>query len=44
MQFKVASKPAAILAVLTEQALAIERIGLEAGPLSQWLHSALEGG
>src|SRR6266540_7453173 len=32
---------AAILAVLTEEALAIERIGLEAGPLSQWLYSAL---
>jgi transposase len=30
-----------ILAVLTEEALAIERIGLEAGPLSQWLYSAL---
>src|SRR5207245_7572850 len=30
-----------LLAVLTEQALAIERIGLEAGPLSQWLYSAL---
>jgi hypothetical protein len=27
----------AILAVLTEEELAIERIGLEAGPLSQWL-------
>jgi hypothetical protein len=25
--------------VLTEEALAIERIGLEAGPLSQWLYS-----
>jgi transposase len=31
----------AILAVLTEEPLAIERIGLEAGPLSQWLYSAL---
>ena len=26
---------------MTEEALAIERIGLEAGPLSQWLYSAL---
>jgi len=40
-EVKVATKPVAILAVLTEQALAIERIGLEAGPLSQWLYSAL---
>src|SRR5262245_52779356 len=40
-EVKVATKPAAILAVLTEEALAIERIGLEAGPLSQWLYSAL---
>jgi transposase len=38
---KVATQPAAILAVLTEEALAISRIGLEAGPLSQWLYSAL---
>ena len=38
---KVPTKPAAILAALTEQPLAIERIGLEAGPLSQWLYSAL---
>jgi hypothetical protein len=40
-EVKVATKPAAILAFLTEEALAIERIGLEAGPLSQWLYSAL---
>ena len=40
-EVKVATKPVAILAVLTEEALAIERIGLEAGPLSQWLYSAL---
>jgi transposase len=40
-EVKVATKPAAILAVLTEEALAIERVGLEAGPLSQWLYSAL---
>ena len=31
----------AILAVLADDALAIERIGLEAGPLSQWLYSGL---
>src|SRR6266576_4957757 len=40
-EVKVATKPVAILAVLTEEALAIERIGLEAGPLSQWLYIAL---
>jgi transposase len=39
---KVATQPAAILAALTQEAaLAIERIGLEAGPLSQWLYRAL---
>jgi hypothetical protein len=31
-EVKVATKPVAILAVLTEEGLAIERIGLEAGP------------
>jgi transposase len=36
-EVKVATEPVAILAVLTEEELAIERIGLEAGPLSQWL-------
>jgi transposase len=40
-EVKVATKPEAILAVLREEGLAIERIGLEAGPLSQWLYSAL---
>src|SRR6266576_5736684 len=40
-EVKVATEPVAILAVLTEEALAIERIGLEAGPISQWLYSAL---
>src|SRR2546427_2342277 len=40
-EVKVATEPVAILAVLTEEALAIERIGLEAGPVSQWLYSAL---
>jgi transposase len=34
-EVKVATKPAAILVVLTEQALAIEHIGLEAGPADQ---------
>ncbi len=36
-----ASEPEAILAVLVDDAFAIERIGLEAGPLSQWLYSGL---
>jgi transposase len=40
-EVRVATEPEAIFAVLTEEALAIERIGLEAGPLSQWLYSAL---
>src|SRR3954465_15846839 len=40
-EVKVATEPVAILAVLTEESLAIERIGLEAGPLSQWLYGAL---
>jgi transposase len=36
---KVASEPKALLAVLTNYHF--KRIGLEAGPLSQWLYSAL---
>src|SRR5256885_14342424 len=42
-EVRVATEPVAIFAVLTEEPLAIERIGLEAGPLSQWLDSALAG-
>jgi transposase len=38
---KVASEPDALLAVLTNPAYRFQRIGLEAGPLSQWLFSAL---
>src|SRR5216684_8805533 len=40
-EVKVASEPEAIVSVLVEDALTIERIGLEAGPLSQWLYSGL---
>jgi transposase len=40
-EVKVATKPMTILAVLTEEAPTIERIGLEAGPLSHWLYGAL---
>src|SRR5258705_7851038 len=38
---KVTSEPDALLAVLTSPAPHFKRIGLEAGPLSQWLFSAL---
>jgi transposase len=38
---KVPSEPVALLAVLTNPAYRFKRIGLEAGPLSQWLFSAL---
>jgi transposase len=40
-EVKVATEPEAILAVLADGAFTIERIGLEAGPLSQWLYSGL---
>src|SRR5437764_12389296 len=38
---KVASEPEALLAVLGDPIYRFTRIGLEAGPLSQWLFSAL---
>lgn len=38
---KVATEPTAILAILADEAFTFKRIGLEAGPLSQWLYSAL---
>jgi len=40
-EVKVATEPEAIVAILAEESLLIERIGLEAGPLSQWLYSAI---
>ena len=40
-EVKVASEPEELLAVLTNPAYRFKRIGLEAGPLSQWLFSAL---
>jgi transposase len=40
-EVKVASEPDALLQVLTNPAYHFKRIGLEAGPLSQWLFSAL---
>jgi transposase len=38
---KVASEPEALIAFLTGLGLPLARIGLEAGPLSQWLQAAL---
>jgi transposase len=40
-EVKAASEPDALLAVLKNPAYRFKRIGLEAGPLSQWLYSAL---
>ena len=40
-EVKVASEPEALLQVLGNTAYRFKRIGLEAGPLSQWLFSAL---
>jgi transposase len=40
-EVKVASEPEALLAVLANSGYHFKRIGLEAGPLSQWLFSAL---
>ena len=40
-EVRVVSEPDALLAVLTDPAYRLKRIGLEAGPLSQWLFSAL---
>jgi transposase len=40
-EVKVASEPEALLAVLKNPAYRFKRIGLEAGPLSQWLFSGL---
>src|SRR5438309_8022487 len=38
---KVASEPAALIAWFGGLGLALARIGLEAGPLSQWLFAAM---
>jgi transposase len=40
-EMKVTSEPDALLSVLRDNAYRLKRIGLEAGPLSQWLFSAL---
>jgi len=39
-EVKVASEPEDLLAVLANSTYNFKRIGLEAGPLSQWLYSA----
>ena len=38
---KVASEPEALTAFLASLNLPLTRVGLEAGPLSQWLHAGL---
>jgi transposase len=40
---KVASEPEALIAWFGSLGLELERIGLEAGPLSQWLYAGLKG-
>jgi transposase len=40
-EVKVASEPEALLAVLTNPGYRFKRIGLEAGPVSQWLYGAI---
>ena len=39
---KVASEPVALIGWFTLQGLGLARIGLEAGPLSQWLYTAMK--
>ena len=39
---KVASEPEALVAFFGSLGFAVKRIGLEAGPLSQWLHAGLK--
>ena len=40
---KVASEPEALVAFFGQLGLPLTRVGLEAGPLSQWLHAGLTG-
>jgi len=39
---KVLIEPDALISWFSELGLQLERIGLEAGPLSQWLHAAMK--
>ena len=39
---KVASEPEGVVAFFEALGFAVKRIGLEAGPLSQWLHAGLK--
>jgi transposase len=39
---KVSSEPRALIAWLSEVGVTLTRIGLEAGPLSQWLYAAMQ--
>ncbi|HEX4085718.1 MAG TPA: IS110 family transposase [Chthoniobacteraceae bacterium] len=39
---KIASEPAELIAWFGDLGLELERIGLEAGPLSQWLHAGMK--
>jgi transposase len=41
---EVASEPAALLAWFQSSGLELTRIGLEAGPLSQWLYAGIAAG
>src|SRR5215467_12656668 len=42
-EVKVASEPDALVAVLTNRSYHFKRIGLEAGPMSQWLFQRASG-
>ena len=39
---KILSEPAALVAFFEALGFAVKRIGLEAGPWSQWLHAGLK--
>jgi len=41
-EVKVASEPEPLVRYFSELGVPVSRVGLEAGPLSQWLHAALE--
>jgi transposase len=40
-EVKIASEPEALVRYFDELELPVGRVGLEAGPLSQWLHAGL---